>query len=67
VVSAALGNRFLHVSVRDASPVPPTRQIPDAYTGGGRGLILIDALAASWGTTQVAGGKVVWATLRLAD
>jgi anti-anti-sigma factor len=64
-VSVALGNEFMHVSVRDGSPVPPARQIPDPYHGGGRGLILIDAFAAAWGTTLVAGGKVVWATLRL--
>jgi anti-anti-sigma regulatory factor/anti-sigma regulatory factor (Ser/Thr protein kinase) len=66
-VSVALGNRYIHVSVRDGSPVSPTRQIPDPYHGGGRGLILIDAFTASWGTTLVAGGKVVWATLRLPD
>jgi hypothetical protein len=46
--------------------VPPTRILPDLDTGrGGRGLILIDALAASWGSTPMPDGKVVWATLRL--
>ena len=67
VLSVALGRRFLHLSVRDGSAAPPIRLIPDPYNGGGRGLILIDALASGWGTTQVSGGKVVWATLRLPD
>lgn len=67
VLNVALGKRFLHVSLRDGSPTPPRRRIPDAYRGGGRGLILIDALASGWGSTPVPGGKVVWATLPLPD
>lgn len=65
VLRAALGQRFLHISVRDGNPAPPTRLIPDPYVGRGRGLILVDALASGWGSTPVSGGKVVWATLRL--
>jgi anti-anti-sigma regulatory factor len=64
-LNVALGLRFLHLALRDGSPVPPTRLIPDPYLGGGRGLILIDALAAGWGSTPTPGGKVVWATLPL--
>jgi len=60
------GRRFLHLSVRDGSPVVPVAKLPDPDGGqGGRGLILIDALAASWGSTPTSDGKVVWATLRL--
>jgi len=65
MLSVVLGKRFLHLSLRDGSPVPPVRRIPDPYQGGGRGLILIDALAAGWGSTPTPDGKVVWATLRL--
>jgi anti-sigma regulatory factor (Ser/Thr protein kinase)/anti-anti-sigma regulatory factor len=57
--------RYVHVSVRDGSPVKPVRVLPDLDSGeGGRGLILIDAVATGWGATEVADGKVVWATLR---
>jgi hypothetical protein len=56
---------FLHVSVRDHSPLPPVRILPDLGSGeGGHGLILLDAVASGWGTIAVADGKVVWATLR---
>jgi anti-anti-sigma regulatory factor len=64
-LKVALGERFLHLSLRDGSPVAPTRVTPDPDIGGGRGLILVDALAASWGSTPTPDGKVVWATLRL--
>jgi anti-sigma regulatory factor (Ser/Thr protein kinase)/anti-anti-sigma regulatory factor len=62
-----LGDRFLHVSVRDSSHERPRRLIPDPETEqGGRGLMLVEAIAASWGSTPTPDGKVVWATLRLA-
>jgi hypothetical protein len=65
-LAVVLGPRFLHLSVRDGSPVPPVQTRPDLGTGpGGRGLILVGALAARWGSTPTADGKVVWATLKL--
>jgi len=64
-LSIALGQRFLHVALRDGSPVPPVAIPPDPDTGqGGRGLALVEALAASWGSAPTPEGKVVWATLR---
>jgi anti-anti-sigma factor len=63
-LSIALGQRFLHLSLWDGSPVPPVVVPPDPDTGrGGRGLALVDALADSWGSAPRPGGKVVWATL----
>ena len=59
-MSVALRQRYLHLSVRDRS-FEPAR----IGHGGGRGLLLVDALARGWGCTEVADGKVVWATLRL--
>jgi anti-anti-sigma regulatory factor/anti-sigma regulatory factor (Ser/Thr protein kinase) len=60
------GPRFLHLSLRDGSPVTPVRKVPDPDQGqGGRGLMLIDALATGWGSSPTPDGKVVWATLRL--
>jgi anti-sigma regulatory factor (Ser/Thr protein kinase) len=61
----ALRERFLHLSVRDTSPVTPRLTLPDPDTGaGGRGLLLVDCVAAGWGSIVGPGGKVVWATVR---
>jgi anti-anti-sigma regulatory factor len=61
----ALRPRHLSVAVRDRSRVAARLVGPsDEYAASGRGLILVDALAASWGCTRVVGGKAVWATLR---
>jgi anti-sigma regulatory factor (Ser/Thr protein kinase)/anti-anti-sigma regulatory factor len=65
-LTVALGERFLHVSVRDGSAAPPIRVAADpASDRGGRGLMLIGALATAWGSIPTCEGKVVWATLRL--
>ena len=55
--------RFI-VEVWDQSPYPPQpRQAPDDAEGG-RGLIVIDAIAHRWGTRRVSTSlKVVWAEL----
>jgi anti-anti-sigma regulatory factor len=60
-----LGDRLLHLSVADSSEKQPHLILPDPDTGeGGRGLLLIDAIAAAWGSSPTPDGKVVWATLR---
>ena len=54
----------LHIEVRDVSPGSPTPN--DASPGdlGGRGLAMIDRLAAAWGVTPTPnGGKAVWVDL----
>lgn len=54
----------LHIEVRDLSPGSPTPN--DAQPGdvGGRGLAMIDRVAAAWGVTPIAGGgKAVWVDL----
>jgi anti-anti-sigma regulatory factor len=53
--------RQLHLSVYDGSPDPPRRMPFDQR--GGRGLLLVDAVALSWGYLFTGDGKVVWATL----
>jgi anti-sigma regulatory factor (Ser/Thr protein kinase) len=50
----------LRVEVMDASPVMPAVRNFGEIATTGRGLQLIDALAARWGTETAAGGKVVW-------
>lgn len=57
--------RELGVEVCDASPVLPQARFaaPDAESG--RGLLLVDSLARSWGTLPTAEGKAVWFSLPL--
>jgi anti-sigma regulatory factor (Ser/Thr protein kinase) len=55
----------LRVEVHDGSPVlpepVPSQADDDAETG--RGLMLVDALAAEWGYYRTSDGKVVYFTL----
>ena len=54
----------VRVEVGDASPVAPARREPGTAAFGGRGLLLVDAIASAWGTEPLGDGKVVWAELR---
>ena len=49
------------LEVGDASNWPPTPRPATADAPGGRGLILVDALANEWGVTPTTEGKTVWA------
>ncbi len=61
-----LRDRHLHLSIADASGEQPRRILPDPDSGeGGRGLLLIDAVAVAWGSSPTPDGKVVWATLSI--
>ncbi|MBB4761783.1 ATP-binding protein [Amorphoplanes digitatis] len=53
--------RYVTIAVRDGSVVAPRRRSPDE--SGGRGLLLVEGMARSWGWLPVDGGKVVWASL----
>jgi anti-sigma regulatory factor (Ser/Thr protein kinase) len=55
-----LTDNRLWVGVADNTPVSPVRKRygPEAATG--RGLMLVERMAAAWGTTVTAQGKVVW-------
>ena len=53
----------LRVEVDDSSPRLPEPRTPALEDTGGRGLMLVDALAADWGVTSTASGKRVWFTL----
>jgi hypothetical protein len=50
----------LVLEVWDACPLRPVPQKLDIAGDRGRGLLLIDALADSWGHRAADGGKVVW-------
>jgi len=60
-VRLALLDGELHVAVRDYSDQPPRRGEPTQY--GGRGLMVLDAVARRWGYRPGRDGKVVWAVL----
>jgi anti-sigma regulatory factor (Ser/Thr protein kinase) len=53
----------VRVAVQDASPGPVEVRDPPPDAAGGRGLLLVDTLAASWGWAPTPEGKRVWFTL----
>lgn len=56
----------VRVSVADGSGVPVVRRPPPSPTATtGRGALLLDALAARWGSTMSPDGKAVWFELDL--
>jgi anti-sigma regulatory factor (Ser/Thr protein kinase) len=57
----------LVIRVWDAGQAMPVRQNVGPGDDSGRGLMIIDALSAGWGSYPEADGKVVWATISLAD
>ena len=66
VLTLRLVSPLLHIAVRDTGPgeVHITGLVDEAAESG-RGLVLVDALAASWGTFVPSSGKIVWATVRV--
>jgi hypothetical protein len=60
----SLHQRGLRLSVHDRSSAPARLTGPDHdQDPGGRGLLVVEALASAWGSTPTVDGKVVWATL----
>ncbi|MFI8264548.1 PAS domain S-box protein [Streptomyces sp. NPDC085665] len=55
----------LHVEVCDGSPVLPHARAAAPDEESGRGLALLDQLAATWGTLPTQEGKAVWFSLPL--
>jgi anti-sigma regulatory factor (Ser/Thr protein kinase) len=51
----------LYCRVTDSSALPPTPEEAGDTAESGRGLLLVEALSASWGWKPEAQGKVVWA------
>jgi anti-anti-sigma regulatory factor len=57
---------LLHLAVRDGGPGRPTiTSLVEESAESGRGLLLVDALAVTWGTFFPPTGKIVWATVRI--
>ncbi|MER5869348.1 PAS domain S-box protein [Streptomyces sp. NPDC002044] len=57
--------RELSVEVCDGSPVLPQARFAPPDAESGRGLLLVDSLAESWGTLPTEEGKAVWFSLPL--
>lgn len=52
---------LIRVAVEDGAVALPVQRDPDALSANGRGLLLVDVLASSWGCDDGAGdGKSVW-------
>ncbi|MDH6626488.1 hypothetical protein M2271_004305 [Streptomyces sp. LBL] len=60
---------LLRLEVSDAGSGRPVFQAPGDEETGGRGLLLVEALAHRWGAEERAGGvgKTVWAELKAPD
>lgn len=60
--------RQVVVNVWDGNDRLPQRRETDPEADGGRGLLLVETLAATWGTHTPSGatGKTVWATIVMA-
>ncbi|NYV75000.1 SpoIIE family protein phosphatase, partial [Streptomyces sp. UH6] len=52
--------RLLRIEVEDSSSALPHRRDPGPVGMSGRGLMLVDLLADSWGVEARGGGKCVW-------
>lgn len=51
------------IEVGDTSTVRPAPRRADPSHPGGRGLLLIEALACRWGVRTCTSGKVIWARI----
>lgn len=50
----------VRVEVHDGSPELPVRKHYSTMSGTGRGLVLVERMAAGWGSDLTSKGKVVW-------
>jgi anti-sigma regulatory factor (Ser/Thr protein kinase) len=67
-VSLGNENGVLLVEVTDASPQVPQVLTPSPDARSGRGLVIVERIARSWGTRPTSdGGKTVWVELDVTD
>lgn len=60
ILTLTVDDLKVRAEVRDSSPAMPVVRGYSATATTGRGMVIVDALSASWGTYAVDGGKVVW-------
>lgn len=65
-VELALEDSQVRVSVLDDGDGWPTLLRPASTDSGGRGLVIVNALARTWGAEPAGSSKRVWAELRAA-
>ncbi len=65
-LSLRLQSGSLLVAVSDADRAPPQLADPAPTSPGGRGLLIVNALATSWGWEPLPEGKTVWAAVHAA-
>jgi len=53
----------VRIEVHDCGEGTPARRTPSPHDPSGRGLLIVDALSASWGCSPDSCGKTVWFTL----
>ncbi|MEU2583814.1 SpoIIE family protein phosphatase [Streptomyces avermitilis] len=59
-------NHRLRIAVADSSPRTPIKPTSIGWEAtGGRGILLVEAMSAAWGSVPVSGGKQVWAEIAL--
>ncbi|MFF0035229.1 ATP-binding protein [Streptomyces mirabilis] len=68
-IARSVEDGLLRVEVSDAGSGRPEVRAPGDEDTGGRGLLLVEALAHRWGVEERAGGigKTVWAELKAPD
>ena len=59
-VRIELGDDWITVAVVDDNPRRPVPASVSAEASSGRGLTLVESLAAQWGVEVVRGGKTIW-------
>lgn len=64
-LSLLLKKSELRIAVADTVPGTPRRRLASNDDTRGRGLFLVDALAAKWGVEPQGDGKCTWAVLAL--
>ena len=57
----------LRIEVHDGDSRWPQPRTPDSLDESGFGFVLVDALAWTWGVTDLAMGKAVWAELDMRE
>lgn len=56
----SLVDGMVRVAVEDSTSAPPVPRAANVDAIGGRGLLLVEALAARWGSIPTGRGKIVW-------
>ncbi|NLU76002.1 SpoIIE family protein phosphatase [Streptomyces sp. HNM0575] len=62
--SGTRGQRLLRVEVSDTSDALPHRRTPGELASSGRGLMMMEMLAGSWGVDPRGEGKSIWFEMR---